>query len=240
VSFVALYYTFSREAELQRREIDEARVEVATVRADLLVEEARRQALDQDHAQLMRQYEEGRLSRSELASQLATAQGQIEILGDRIASLIAERDQIAADLAVFRTRLSQSESTIAAVNTQLRGERERREALEQELGQTNVEHQRSEAELNEDLAAAEARADMLASELAHARAEADDARERTAEMEGRLESAESARDAAQRDLADLESRMADLRAMLERPRERAPREPDPTDEPSSMTDTPSP
>lgn len=216
--FVAVVYTYSQQAEHQRRVIDQTRVEVANVRADLLVEEARRQALDQDHAQLMQQYEEGRLSRSQLADQLATAAGQIEILGGRIASLIAERDQITTDIAVVRTRLTTSESTLASTAEQLREERDERRSIENDLAEVRSDREREQEEAADDLAAAELRADALQSELGRARDDLDEAEARMHEMEARAEVAENERDDARRDLHDLESRVAELRDMLDRPR----------------------
>lgn len=216
--FVAVVYTFSRESEHQRREIDEARVEVANVRADLLVEEARRQALDQDHAQLMQQYEQGRLSRSELAGQLATAAGQIEILGSRIGSLIAERDQISTDIVVARARLTQTESTLGSTSEMLRDERDERRSVESELSEARSDAERTQAELNDDLAAAEIRADALQSELGRTRGDLEVVQARAHDMEARVEVAEDDRDDARRDLHELQARMAELRDMLDRPR----------------------
>lgn len=216
--FVAVVYVFHRESELQRREIDAARVEVANVRADLLVEEARRQALDQDHAQLMQQYEEGRLSRSELANQLATAQGQIEILGSRIASLIAERDQISSDIVLVRARLGQSEATLATTADLLRDERQERRAVEEELSDERSENDELQADLRDDLAAAEVRAEARATEVSRLRDELDATYGRLHAMEARVSVAEDERDVARRELAELESRVAELREMLDRPR----------------------
>lgn len=232
--FVAVVYTYSRESEHQRRVIDRARVEVANVRADLLVEEARRQALDQDHAQLMQQYEEGRLSRSELAGQLATAQGQIEILGARIASLIAERDQIATDIALVRTRLSQSESTLATTTTTLHDEREQRRSVESDLADARAEHARAQQDLTDELAAAEIRTEALQAELTRARADLDEQQARTQQLVARAQLAEDERDDARRDLHDLESRVAELRDMLDRPRASA------HDEVAATSSTPAP
>jgi hypothetical protein len=214
--FSMVVYLYSRESELQRQEIDQARVEVANVRADLLVEEARRQALDQDHAQLMQQYEEGRLSRSELAGQLATAQGQIEILGSRIASLIAERDQIATDIAAVRARLTQSEATLTSTAGQLREERDERRATETELADARAEHERAQAELDDELAAAEVRNDALNSELSRTRDELDRTEARMHALEARVEVAEDERDDARRDYDELERRVSELREMLDR------------------------
>lgn len=216
--FVAVVYTYARETAHQRRVIDRARVEVANVRADLLVEEARRQALDQDHAQLMQQYEEGRLSRSELAGQLATAQGQIEILGGRIASLIAERDQIATDIAAVRARLTQSESTLASTAGELREARDERHSLETQIAEARAEHERAQEELSDELAAAEVRAQALAQDAERAHEALDEAEARMHTLEARVEVAEDERDDAQSELRELESRLADLRDMLDRPR----------------------
>ncbi len=215
--FVAVVYTYAQQAAHQRRVIDRTRVEVANVRADLLVEEARRQALDQDHAQLMQQYEEGRLSRSELAGQLATAQGQIEILGGRIASLIAERDQIAADIAGVRARLAQSDTTLTSTAAELREAQAERHAVETDLAEARAQHERVQAELSDELAAAEVRAEARDGELARLRGSLDEAEARLHEMEARARVAESERDDAQRDLRDLQSRVAELRDMLDRP-----------------------
>ncbi len=216
--FVAVVYTYSRESEHQRRQIDQARVEVANVRADLLVEEARRQALDQDHAQLMQQYEEGRLSRSELAGQLATAAGQIEILASRIGSLIAERDQIASDIVLVRTRMTQSEATLASTAGMLRDEREERRSVETELASAREDHERIQEDLNDELAAAEIRADSLQTELGRARGDLDEAQAHMHELSARADVAEDERDDARRDLRELESRFTELRDMLDRPR----------------------
>lgn len=223
--FAAVVYVFSREAELQRREIDEARVEVASVRGDLMVEEARRQALDQDHAELMRQYEEGRLSRSELASQLATAQGQIEILGDRIGAIIAEREQITADLGSLRGRLSQSEAQLASTQGLLHGEQQARVAIEHRLEASSTEHEHAEAELEEALAIAESRTESLDEEVTRLHTEVSERADLQRTLERRLETAEAARERAETELDQLRARLSDLRDMLDRPR-RPPTDPE--------------
>jgi tRNA A-37 threonylcarbamoyl transferase component Bud32 len=220
--FAAVVYVFSRESELQRREIDQARVEVASVRGDLMVEEARRQALDQDHAELMRQYEEGRLSRSDLASQLATAQGQIEILGDRIGAIIAEREQITADLGALRGRLSQSEAQLASTQGLLHGEQQARTAVERRLETSATEHEHQEAELEEALAIAEARTESLDEEVTRLHTEVDERADLQRTLERRLETAEASRERAETELDQLRARLSDLREMLDRPRRPAP------------------
>jgi tRNA A-37 threonylcarbamoyl transferase component Bud32 len=220
--FAAVVYVFSAEAELQRREIDEARVEVASVRGDLMVEEARRQALDQDHAELMRQYEEGRLSRGELASQLATAQGQIEILGDRIGAMIAEREQITTDLGGIRGRLSQSEAQLASTQGLLHAEQQAHATLERRLEASSSEHLHQEAELEEALAIAEARTEELDEEATRLRTEVSERADLQRTLERRLETAETARERAETELDQLRERLSALRDMLDRPRRPAP------------------
>src|SRR5690606_10330285 len=91
-AFAALVYVFVRETEIQELEISRARHEAAEARADLMVEAARLQALDADHAVLLERYEQSRLTRQQLADQLATTEGQIRILGDQIARLISDRE----------------------------------------------------------------------------------------------------------------------------------------------------
>ncbi len=220
--FAAVVYVFTREAELQRREIDQARVEVASVRGDLMVEEARRQALDQDHAQLMRQYEEGRLSRSELASQLATAEGQVQILGDRIGAIVQEREQITVELGTVQGRLSQSEAQLASTQGLLHGEQQARTAVEHRLETSATEHQHAEAELEEALAIAEARTDSLTTETGRLRSEIAERTDMQRTLERRLGAAETAREAAQSELDQLRTRLSALRDMLDRPRAPSP------------------
>ena len=214
--FTLVVYVYARESELQRQEIDEARMEVANVRADLLVEEARRQSLDQDHAQLMQQYEEGRLSRSELADQLATAQGQIEILGGRIASLIAERDQISTDIVVVRARLVQTETTLTSTAGLLREERDERRVAETQLADARAEHERAQSDFDDELAAAQIRNDALDDELSRTRDDLDQAQARMHALEARVSVAEDERDDARRDFNELERRVSELRQMLDR------------------------
>jgi serine/threonine protein kinase len=213
--FVAVVYVLHRESELQQREIDAAHQEIAAARADLLVEESRRLALDSDHAVLLRRYEESNLSRDELASQLATSQSQVDILGGRLAETLAARDALSTERDQLRTRLLATEATARQLGLTLAEETERGNELEARAREAREEHARVRTALEEELATARRRADEALGDLDSARGERDRADARVRELEGRLEANEAERAELEQQIEELRQRVATLRSRLE-------------------------
>lgn len=213
--FLAVVYVYDKESALQRQAIDQARLEIAAAHADLLVEEARRQALDSDHADLLRRYEESNLSRDELASRLATAQGQVDILGDRLASTIAERDQLVLERDQARNRLIQTEATERQLGLTLAEETERGNELEARFDAARQEHQRQVESLRDEIQLVRRRAEDVATDLDAARDERDRATARLRELEQRLDAQDREREEIEHQLEEQRQRNATLRHRLE-------------------------
>jgi chromosome segregation ATPase len=213
--FAAVVYVFQRESELQRREIDQAHQEIAAARADLLVEESRRQALDLDHASLLRRYEESNLSRDELASQLATSQSQVGILGARLAETLAVRDALVDERDELRARLLSTEAMARQLSQSLAEERERADDLEARGRQEREGAARARAQLEAELEQAGRRADEALGDLASARAERDHSDQRVRELEAHLAAREAERSELEGRLEELRQHVATLQSRME-------------------------
>jgi len=238
----ALGYVYVREVEISQREIHAARNEAARARddvvrvsSDLVIEEARREAVEMDHAALRRRYDEERLTRDDLSSRLATAEGEISILRGRVTTILEERDLANAELATSRSalgtaraeqanvrrELERANADVAGVRARLATESLRAEGLEDRVA--DVERRAAA-----DLDTARARSRELEASLAESRAGVEDLRRRITEAEARATEAsaartraEEARDAAERtrdrandSLAEAERTVALLRRRL--------------------------
>ena len=212
--FGALVYVFEREREMQQRAIDEARTEAAQARADLVIEESRRQALSQDHEALLAQYEESRLSRDELASRLATAEGQIQILGDRLAGVMSERDGMTEELESARVRVAQAEGATTGLRRALEAQTERARVLGVELEDARAAARRDLADLRDEVSDARSRASELERELERAEAARDSAEQSAEEIAGRLAIAEEHRLRTEEQMEALRTRVAEMRRLL--------------------------
>ena len=223
--FGAVVWVYQRDAELQRREIRAAHQEIASARADLRVEASRRQALDEDREELRRRYEAESLSREELASQLATAQGQIDILGRQLATALSARDELVTERDGLRQRAEGAESTARQLGLTVAHETARAEELETRLRRGREEHARERSELEAELEVARERAANASSDLLAAREERDRADERVRGLETRLSDQD-------RDRQELEARIEQLRERVAtlRQRVRAGHRPDEEDE----------
>ncbi len=252
----ALGYVYVREVEISQREIRAARNEAARARddvervsSDLVIEEARREAVEMDHAALRRRYDEERLTRDDLSARLATAEGEISILRDRVTTILEERDAANAELASTRSalgtaraeqanvrrELERTNADLASVRAQLATESLRAEGLEDRMAEAE---RRAAAELE----TARGRSRELEASLAESRATIESLNRRITEAEARVSEAnaartraEEARDAAERtrdrandSLAEAERTVALLRRRLAAREEGA----DPTTEPT--------
>ncbi|MBN8609115.1 MAG: protein kinase [Deltaproteobacteria bacterium] len=211
--FGAVIWVYQRNTDLQRREIRAAHQEIAAARADLLVEASRRQALDSDHAELLRRYEAESLSSEELANQLATAQSQIDILGRQLATSLSARDDLTAEREALNERVTSAETSARQLGLTVAHETARSEELEARLRRVRDERQHERDELTAEIASARERAERASSDLAAARDERDRHAERVRELETRLSSDDG-------DRAELEARIARLRERVSSLRDR--------------------
>ncbi len=213
-AFAGVVYLMQREVDEGRDAARSAREAAAEARADLIVADARQQALQEGHSALLARYEQSRLSRGELADELATTEGQLRIVRRELASAIASGRDARDALRATRDALREREAELAA--TQAARDDARREAqlLGQDLGAT-----RERADVAERARDAQrSLAALLARDVQQASERADTA-------EAALVEARASRDAAQAELEPLRERVAGLVAALaERPPE-APSEP---------------
>jgi serine/threonine protein kinase len=222
--FGAVVWVYQRNTELQRREIRAAHQEIAAARADLLVEASRRQALHEDREELRRRYEAESLSREELANQLATAQGQIDILGRQLATSLSARDELAAERDGLRQRAEGAESTARQLGLTVAHETARAEELEARLRRVREEHSRARTELEAELEAARQRADHASADLVAAREERDRADERVRELESRMTTEDHDREQLEARITRLRERVSNLRERVRASRRAAPPE----------------
>jgi tRNA A-37 threonylcarbamoyl transferase component Bud32 len=239
----ALGYVYVREREISHREISAARDDAARARgdaervsADLVIEEARREAVETDHAALLRQYDEERLTRDQLSQRLATAEGEIRILRERLTTILGERDVALGELATTRTALASTRSELSSVRADLERSSASLAAARAEIATTNLradglEDRLAEAERRAAADVAEARARERELEVAVEALQADleGARQREEEATGRVaeanqartraeearDAAEASRDRAAEDLAEAERTIVTLRRRLE-------------------------
>lgn len=173
-TFTAVVYVLSREASLRKLEADQARARAvqakqraASIYASFTEEEARRRALEADVVRLEQQYQTSRMTRDELASRLAQAEGQLAVLSERQA-LQAVRIQ----KSIETERVLREEQ--ARIGTDLQAQTDRAQDLFAEL-------QRERARRNE----AEALAKELQAAVDDAQQSAERARRRLAQLEAR-------------------------------------------------------
>ncbi len=211
-AFAAVIYVFVRETELQEREIDRARMEAAAVRADLMVEAARLEALDADHAQLLERYEQGRLTRQQLADQLATTEGQIRILGEQIASLIHDRESLQIS---FDQAQAASEEALALERRRADIEMQRVRDLGRYLDELRADSERIVAELEAELDEARGRVSSLDQQLDHSRAARREAQARAESLDQQLRSAHAEHERTLAELAEMRVRVSRIRHAAE-------------------------
>jgi tRNA A-37 threonylcarbamoyl transferase component Bud32 len=214
-AFAAVIYVFVRETELQEREINRARMEAAAVRADLMVEAARLEALDADHAQLLERYEQGRLTRQQLADQLATTEGQIRILGEQIASLIHDRDSLNLSLEQARAALTTNEEALALERRRADIEMQRVRDLGRHLDELRADSERVVAELETELDEVRGRAAQLDQQLDHSRAARREAVARSESLEQQLRNIQAEHERTLAELGQMRVRVSQMRELLE-------------------------
>lgn len=198
--FVSVIFVLSKEAALRRTEALEERGRatraaraVASMHADLELQEAMRQRLEAEVAELETRYQNSRLTREELATRLAASEGEASVLEARrqkqLGALRKESDELRA----------LSERQRAALSA-LEGVRDRQEDLGRELDRTraSLEQERTLRVEAEALSAA------LSTRLETTQALVDRAQANMAELVGLAAASESgpelgssARDGAQ-------------------------------------------
>lgn len=217
----AVVYDYRREAEHQARVIEEVRAEADVARAQYLQEETRRLALDQDHADLMRRYEENTLTRAELNEELATTRRQTEILSERLATAMNEREVVHAELELTHARVSQLESQVIQTRQLFTNEEQRVRDLERALAEEIDSHRSDSNELRSEADTARARLRDIESDLESARQERDRADDRVRELESRLDVAAATRSRLENELENVRGALDDLRARRSRVNEEA-------------------
>src|SRR5690606_507477 len=90
--FGAVVHHLDQRAESRAADARRAEDAAADARADLVASDARRRAIEEGHAALLARYEQGRMSRRELASSLATTEGQLRYEREERARAVASRD----------------------------------------------------------------------------------------------------------------------------------------------------
>jgi hypothetical protein len=175
-TFAAVVYVLTHEASLRKLEAEQARARAAQAKqraaniyASLTEQEARRRALEADVVRLEQQYQTSRMTRDELASRLAQAEGELAVMAERHAAQTARIQ-----------KLSDEERKLQAEHTRVIAEIEAQHARAREL---SAETQRERTRRIET----EARAVELEKELAVARDGIAEANHSLDELEARIE-----------------------------------------------------
>jgi hypothetical protein len=158
--FGSIVYGLSREATMQRLEaaqaqarFERARDNAASMSARLNVQQARRIELEADVARLEREYQTNRMTREQLATHLAQAEGQLEEYAERQAQQLTRLRQQADELRDLRDQLIDLQKELSATTARrdelasrldrtqdtLAGERARREELDGEAAKLRDE-----------------------------------------------------------------------------------------------------
>ena len=224
--FAAVVYFLDHRAAMRELEARRAQAAAADARADLIVADARRRSVEEGHAELLDRYEQSRMSRRDLARQLATSEGQLRILGGELSSAIDTRTDLRDQLGAARRELRERASELEAVARA----RDEAGARVDRLGR-DLERTRAEADgLRRDLDSTRGRADRLGSELASVRTDAQRAHDRADALAAELSEAQQARVSAESELARVQRQIRSLAATL-----RATEPPDAPDQPVGAT-----
>jgi hypothetical protein len=175
-TFAAVVYVLTHEASLRTLEAEQARARAAQAKqraaniyASLTEQEARRRALEADVVRLEQQYQTSRMTRDELASRLAHAEGELAVLAERNASQVARIQKQSDEERKLQVEQARASAEIEALHVRAR-----------ELG---AELQRERTRRSD----ADAKTAALERELAAARDGIAQATQRLGELETRIE-----------------------------------------------------
>ncbi|MFK7989143.1 MAG: protein kinase [Sandaracinaceae bacterium] len=205
ITFSGAVYALSERAATEELRALRAQQETADVRADLIVENARRSALEEGRDALMARYEQSRLTRGQLANELATVEGQVQIVRAELARTLRAHNALEAQL----TRTTEGREAAAR-------ERDRAHAQLAETRETLAETRTRESRLTQALSASASRATALETSLASRESERDAARRDAVALRAQLtdaeETAEQAENEAEQARQQLESAQAEARS----------------------------
>ena len=179
--FALVVYGLSQEAASQRIEAHNARVvaaeareRAASIKTDLQAQEARSKELEANIARLESDYRQSRLTRDQLASRLAVAEGELRVVRERADEKQQEVDVLKQDLASgqqeragLRQQLRQRRDEIGVLDRQL----DRQRANLSEEQQENKEQARLREQLKERMAELEAALEQSRKELSSVQAQ---------------------------------------------------------------------
>ncbi|MBK8172913.1 MAG: protein kinase [Sandaracinaceae bacterium] len=223
--FGAAVYVLQKNAQYQRLQALEARSEASSARADLSVANARRVALQEGISTLQSEINSSQFTRAQLATELATKQGQIRILREDIARADRNERQLRTSLTETEARRAQLDTDLTTTRGQLATSEARGTQLTNDLSRARQDIQQRDtmlaeargeaAQFSRDLSEARSRIAQLSSDTDNLRAQiaAFDARgrdleRRLADQERRLAEAESARARAESEVDDLRRQLA--------------------------------
>lgn len=209
--FALVVHHLDQRALARELEAHRARGEAADARADAIVADARRRALEEGQAALLARYEQSRLSRRELADRLATTEGQLGIVRSELGSTIAARDAAQSGLSSARRSLSEREAELATARGERDQERRAAEALARDLATARADLRQRE----QDVAEARGRARDLGAQLAAERTSRREAEQRASALEAELSSAREAEQRATRELGRVRAHVARLAAAIQ-------------------------
>ena len=174
----------------------------ADARADLIVADARQAALEEGHATLLESYQRSRMSRRELATELATTQGQLHILGEELAGSLRRSSQLEARVERVGQTLAERDSALALATSEREEARRevQRAERERELARARVEEESRARELalaragalSRSLEGANARSEALAQELGEARRAREESQAELLRLQARIQDLASA------------------------------------------------
>ena len=109
VMFVSVVYVLNARAERQKMAAMRARIAEAGLRADLVVSNEQRRELEEHARNLRQKYESGRLTRQQLAQNLARAEGRERLLRENLGTSQKLRRLLKDELGEAKEALNQSQ-----------------------------------------------------------------------------------------------------------------------------------
>lgn len=246
--FGAVVYGFSRQAEFQKLEAARARLEaeharleaqrarlvVAEVQEDLTEAAERERELEADVARTLKRYQSSEMTREQLTSKLATAEGQLRMTRELYADEKRRSRYIGSQLEDAQERGEELEANLSKTRSRLASQRERAEALTSGL-----------AEVREQLAASRQEAEASAERVSALSVQVIDLERQLDTQQSQVAQRQAELDQARTELAGARRRIAMLERQLARLRRgaRPPPNPgriDPPDSRPSPSPAPSP
>lgn len=242
----ATFFVLTERAAEQARKARAAKAETAIVRTELGEESERRKALEENTSRLRTEIESSNLSRQELVSQLASAQGRLASTSEDLSRSMTREGALRNELNATTVRATQLSADLLATQDSLRQSEARGANLTDRLATATADLEATRVQLattQSELLAARGELESTRGELTQARGDLastrtqlEAERARAITFEAKVQDLEQDKARLNDNVERLERRIAGLENDLERERNR----PAPTPGPAPSPVPPSP